>query len=183
MVVKSSLYYWLTAVFFAAGLGYYALQSGWLIIQLPFLNATAPSHQKASARGQSITLYAWNNNQWKKERTELIVPTDPAPGAQVIIQALLAWLAEEKIMQKKVIVEHVLMTSTQQELFVCFDKTLFSKAMSTHLKVMIIESILKTVRENEIKVPFIRFLVDHQPMQDVHIDFTHSWPLEGYSLQ
>lgn len=183
MVIKSSLYYWLAAIFFVAGLGYYSLQQGWLIIQLPLFNTRTHTNQQSSARSQSVTLYMWNNTQWKKEKTELILPTEPAAGAQIIIQALLAWLVEEKIVQKKVLVEHTLLTSSQQELLVCLDKTFLSKAMSIHLKVMIVESMVKTLRENGVKIPFVRFLVDHQPMQDAHIDFAHGWPLEGYSFQ
>lgn len=178
--IKPSLYYGLAIICFIAGLGYYAWQRGWLIIQCPTHNILATSLQTPSDK-KTVTLYAWHANQWKKEKTELILPDQQAGSAQIIIQALLAWFADERWLGKKVTIDHILTSNTDQELLVSLNKVLFSKTMSTHHKIAIIESIMKTLRENGIKIPLIRFLVDHEPMHDTHLDFTHSWPLEGYS--
>jgi hypothetical protein len=44
----------------------------------------------------------------------------------------------------------------------------------------LIEGLLKTLRENDIKIQRIHFLLHHQPLVDYHLDFSHPWPLEGF---
>ena len=46
---------------------------------------------------------------------------------------------------------------------------------------MWIEELLKTIKESGIPVQTIRLLVYSKPLQDNHLDFSHSWPISGYS--
>ena len=47
-------------------------------------------------------------------------------------------------------------------------------------KWMMIEGVLKTLRENNITVKDVHFLVQHQPLSDPHLDFSVAWPLHGF---
>ena len=48
---------------------------------------------------------------------------------------------------------------------------------------MWIEGLLKTVRENNIHVQSLYFLVRNKPLHDAHLEFCHPWPLAGYLAQ
>ena len=45
---------------------------------------------------------------------------------------------------------------------------------------MRIEGILKTIRENNNAIQTVRFLVHHQPLRDTQLDFSFSWPVQGF---
>jgi len=87
---------------------------------------------------------------------------------------------KKEITKKKVYVEAVMNTADNTDTLIMFDRNPFSKTMPTRQKLLIIESILKTIRENGIKAPKIRFLVNNQTLVDPHLDFSISWPLEGF---
>ena len=70
--------------------------------------------------------------------------------------------------------------SSNKELFLSFNKDLFDKQYATFEKLMIIESLLKTMRDNKIAIQSVRFLVHHQIMTDDHLNFIISWPILGY---
>lgn len=60
-------------------------------------------------------------------------------------------------------------------LYVSFDQTPFGTQQSTHEKLMFIEGLKRTLRDNGIKLQGIYFLVNHAEMQDEHLDFSNAW--------
>ena len=88
-------------------------------------------------------------------------------------------MEDEKIIDTDIQLLSAIITENK-ELFLSFNKDLFDKQSATLYKMMIIESLLKTLRENHISVQSVRFLVHHQTMIDDHINFNISWPMNGY---
>ena len=64
--------------------------------------------------------------------------------------------------------------------FISYNQAPFNEQDNTLTKLMIIEGLLKTLRQNNITINSIQFLTNHQPMQDDHLDFTIPWPIQGY---
>jgi len=183
----------LAIITFSIGILYYAWQEEWLIIHHPWWD----QHKQTSSSSFSkkkVTIYAWNainwhannwySNNWIQEQIDTIwSETDEAENAKQLTQATLTLLFEEQLMKKKVYVDSILKTTSDTELIIVLDRNPFSKHMAIREKYMIIESILKTLRENTIKTAKIRFLVNHQALNDAHLDFSQSWPLEGFLTQ
>ena len=108
---------------------------------------------------------------WSEKKVETV---------QYIVNQWLNVLDEEEILDKKVLLQHVSLNSSESIAYLSFDRYPFDRESSTHQKHMIIESLLKTIRESSLQIPFFHFLVHHKPMIDTHLDFTHPWPLHGF---
>ena len=162
------------------GFLYFSWLEEWIIIRHPWWETYEQTINNAYTK-HKVTISIWHNNQWLQEQNETIwSESDEGENTKLLTQATLTFLFEEEIIKKKVYVDAVLNTVDKTELIIIFDRNPFSKQMSIRRKYYIIESILKTLRENGIKTQKIRFLVNHQPLVDRHLDFLISWPLEGF---
>ncbi|MCL4361457.1 hypothetical protein M1446_03820 [Candidatus Dependentiae bacterium] len=162
---------------FFAGILFFAFYNEMIIFRWPYYKYEDVHLKKAQT--QFVTLYWWQNNKWNTEKVE-VLRFDDIPNTSYNI--LISWLnavEEEKATGKKISLESVILDSTQNELYVSFTRNPFDKQSSTYNKWMFIEGILKTLRENNIKVNGVHFLAHHQPIQDFHLDFSKTWPIEG----
>jgi len=135
--------------------------------------------QQLRAHKKPATLFFWHNKRWNKETVEILQTNDNAQTAQHLLNSWLTLLDEEQVMAKKVMLQSALLSDDQQ-LYLSLDRNPFNETDSTYDKLMWIEGLLRTVREQSISVQGVRFLVHHQPMQDYHLDFSNSWPLAGF---
>lgn len=160
---------------------FFAWQRGWIIINV---NATPPDAHIVNTSlptviKKKVTLYYWHMGGWKKETTDLIWHEQKAITIEYLINSWLTLLDEEQLMEKKVTLQTVLLTQSDQA-YLSFDRQPFSKESTTYEKWMWLEGLLKTIRDNGIKIQGIQFLVHHQPLKDTHLDFTNPWPLSGF---
>lgn len=129
---------------------------------------------------KKVTRVYWHNESWHAEETELLWSEDKA---EIVLRLITSWLSlldEEKVMEKKVSVQSAVLTQSGVEVYLSFDRNPFNKNQSTYEKLMWIEGILKTIRENGIHIQQIQFLVHHQPLHDFHLDFSNPWPITGF---
>lgn len=164
---------------FLVGVIFFAFDRQWLIIRSPFHDQEMVS-TGADAERKQVSLYYWHHDKWTREQTEMVWSSDKAQTLKHLIDHWLTFMHEEEIMEKRVALESAILSPGEQELYISFDRNLFSKESSTFEKWMLIEGILKTIRENGLKVGQVRFLMHHQPMQDYHLDFSKSWPINGF---
>jgi len=157
------------------GFVYYAWQQRWIIVTIPAGLVTKPCTNCTKKRAQIFYFC----NKWEHENIEILWSENEAQTAQQLIQAVLLLLSENAS-TKKIAVEQVLTSANNQQLLVFFDKSPLPKNVSIRAKLMIIESFLKTLRENGIKAPFIYFLVHNQPLPDAHLDFSLAWPIQDF---
>ena len=94
-----------------------------------------------------------------------------------------SFLYEERLMRKRVTVELASFCSQGSELYLSFDQSPFEKEWSTSKKWHLIEGLLKTISASGVPVRYILFLVGHRIMEDMHLDFSQPWPIEGYKNQ
>ena len=123
---------------------------------------------------KSIDLFYWKNNKWNKESIDILWTNSLEQNIYQIVNNWLMLLDEEKITNKKITLQSALIANSV--LYVSFDSSLFSEDFSTYKKLMILESILKTLRENKIEITQVYFLVHHEIMEDHHLDFSNTWP-------
>lgn len=157
----------------------FAFSQGWIIIQSPSSTKTVPTTSGAITK-KKVTLYYWHHNSWKRESVDLLWADSAAQTLEYLANAWLTLLDEENIMPKKIIVQSVLMTQSGHA-YISFDRYPFEKEhATTHDKLLWIEGLLKTIRENGINIQSVQFLVNHQPLNDPHLDFSNPWPLRGF---
>jgi len=125
-------------------------------------------------------LIFWHNEKWHTETQDMIWHTTPGKNIHYLINSWLTLLDAENIIDKKITVQPVLLTSAQHEAYISFDRNPFAKEASTFEKWMFIEGILRTLKENGIPIQQVQFLVHHAPLNDPHLDFSKAWPIQGF---
>ena len=158
----------------------YAITNDWIIINIPGKSSTSTQQVNQSVKRKIVKLIFWHNKKWEMEKAQIIWSEKVEYNTKNLLNCWLNLLDEEGIMKKKVSVQSVAMNNIKTECFVSFDQTPFPKEDSTFEKLIWIESLLKTLRENEIQLQGISFLVHHKPLNDNHLDFINSWPIEGF---
>ena len=178
----------LSLITFSLGILFLALQKEWLVIRSPF----APQHnlalirQNLASSKKNLALYYWANQRWNCETTEAISTSNHTKDLKHLVSSWLNLLTEEKILCQKPALQSVSIDQQTKNLYLSFDRTLFTDTESTKEKLLIIESLLKTVHEYQTTlsankfIETVTFLVSHQPLSDPHLDFTISWPIKGF---
>jgi len=162
-----------------SGIFLYAVHQGWIIFHAPWNKQNVTSPQTIQLNKKKVRLFFWHHENWNHEMTELIWSSDDADNINALLNRWLTVMEEDGIMEKKVAVESVLISHADQA-YVSLNQTPFAQESTTYEKTMWIEALLKTIRENQIPVSAIWFLVRHQPLIDNHLDFSNPWPIEGF---
>jgi len=174
----------LSILLFIFGFLFFAFYNNWIVLFLPSYNVATLGKSKNFAQERvDVDLHYWNNKQWNKEKVNLLwCQENNADNIKYLINGLLNLLEEEKVAKDRVgVLQNVLISSSGQQAYLSFDRNPFAQDKnSTHDKLMLIESILKTIRENNIKIQGVYFLVNHHVMQDYHLDFSKPWPINGF---
>jgi len=152
-----------------------------IIIRWPFL--TPESRTITSTTKKEVSLFFWHNHIWHQEKKEILWHETTSTNIHNLINNLFILLEEEQIMPKKTSVQSVLIAPSGRTAYVSFDQSPFLKNHITYEKWLIIEGILKTIRENSTDIDTIQFLVRHTPFHDQHLDFSKPWPITGFHKQ
>lgn len=164
-----------------AGILWYALTQEWLIINLPFGKGTLTTHAKTGlTTHKKIGVYVPRQGAIRREERELLWCDDAATNASYLTAAWLNILDDELILAKKTSLQSVATAHDGRELIISFDRPPLNKNSSTAEKLLLIESLLKSVHESLPLAKTVLFLVHHKNMQDAHLDFSHSWPVGGF---
>lgn len=167
---------WISAISFFIGALFFAYLQGWLIIRSPHNSlALKTDLSNNTVSKKKVKLFYWYNDSWHTEETELLWSDYKADNIYYLINSLLSVMHEEEALNKKVSLETAMLSPNGAEAFLSFNRNPFRKDVPTFEKWMIIESILKTISENETNVKEIRFLVHHKPLSNYHLDFANSW--------
>ncbi len=148
-----------------------------IIIRRPIIS---PQHSPISCTKKEVSLFFWSRNKWYAEKTELIWSQNQNSNVQQLVDSLLALMHEEQIMHKHTMIQTILSSPDARTVYISFARCPFAKEDTTYHKWMLLESILKTIRENGIPIDFIHFLINHSPIHDPHIDFSKPWPILGF---
>ena len=73
-----------------------------------------------------------------------------------------------------------MLSASGNDAYISFDRAIFAKNESTFDKWMWVEWLLKTIRMAQIGIAQIHVFVHHQPLIDVHLDFSQAWPTHGF---
>jgi hypothetical protein len=170
-----------SCISFLAGLFFFAYMHEYIIFKFPSFHADITlARQQLQDIKRSISLHCWRNNRWHTEIITTLAYTDKSQTILHMINSVLTLLQEESISTKKVLADSVLLSADERTAYVSFNRNPFNKEESVLSKWMYIETLLKTIRENNAGVNQVYFLVNHQPLKDMHLDFTNPWPIKGF---
>jgi hypothetical protein len=181
MMFRQNLHYLLLISISALAVGsiFYGIYNNFIIIQFP-IKKLPLILQNFNAQKKNITLALFKKGSWHFEDKELLFSNNIVKTMTYLVSSWLTLLAEEEVMDKKVTLQAVLIDAPTKEVSLSFDRNPFSRNASTFQKVMWVEALLKTILLSGLQVQSVRFLVNHKPLADAHVDFSCPWPITGY---
>ena len=170
------------AASFLGGL-FFLFKYEWIIIKSPLSSYNRNLLENLSTKSalvKRVNLYYWQKPRFSFEAIPIVLQKNKGENIKRLTSMWLDLLFDEKILDCMIVVEAVLETESGQDVFISFDRSPFSSSWSSFKKWMLIESLLKTIREFITEISTVTFLVKHKPMIDDHLDFSFSWPIEGF---
>lgn len=168
-----------------SGMLFYALYNEIIIIRFPW-TTNVYTRSDLEIQKKIYTLVFWHNNSWKTEHKPLISSENKTQTLTYLISSWLSMLEEEHVFAhrgyRKVSLQSVMLDPAGHEAFLSFDRSPFLKESSTSQKLLWIEGLLRTIRENNVSLSSVRLLAHHQPLHDQHLDFDRAWPISGFLL-
>lgn len=163
-----------------SGMLFFAFYHHWIIFQFPWQNCSFETVATTPAQKKIVTLSYWQTHRFITEKKEILWSDNLTMNLTSLIKSWLHLAHEENCIPKKITLQSLIINETNQEAFISCNHNLINKELSSFEQLMVIEGLLKTVRDNSIPIRSIRFLVHHKPMQEYHLDFATSWPVEGF---
>ena len=148
------------------------------IIILNFPKTSLKKELLETAQRKTLNLFFWKDNRWHKDEIYVLWSKNINQNIFQIINNWLSLIDEEQIINRKISLQSS--SVENYTLYLSFDNNPFSEDFSTRKKLMIIESLLKTLRESKIEINQIYFLVHHEVIEDAHLDFSNAWPINGF---
>ena len=180
--MKPKIYAYTSLTLLLFGFVFFLYQESWIILFIPYqtsrqTNKIAPTHTN-----KEIVLWLWNNTtqSFQKETTEILYSNDINQNIKLILNSWFLLLEEEGFTDKQINVQTVALCAHDTDAFISLNQYPFDEQASTHQKLMVIQSLLKTLKDNQIPILSIRLLIHHQPLIDEHLNFDISWPIHGY---
>lgn len=174
-------YYIITSMLaFFSALLFYAIYNNWIILRMPWQVDNIVNNVLIIQK-KEITFHYFHGDKWKTEKQDLLWSDSIEKNIFHIINAYLVLIDEEHITTKKISLQSVLVTPSYTA-YVSFDRNILHKEETIFKKWMLIEGILKTINRNNIPITHIQFLVQHQLLQDTHLDFSLPWPIHGFII-
>ena len=160
-----------------SGILFFAFYNQWIIIKFP---SFAPLTTTASLiNKKKITLHFFHQDKWKTETQDQLWTDSVTKNLSQLINSWLIVLDDERIITKKTVLQSALLSQSGTA-YISFDHNVLSKEDPIYKKWMIIEGLLKTIRTNEIPIQHVQFLIQHQQLNDPHLDFSMPWPIHGF---
>jgi hypothetical protein len=151
------------------------LKRGWIIVQLPSrIQVTA----EATADEKRCTLWFFGPQGLRSETTSCVWPHDTALAVEHLVNAWLGVIVEEGILTTPL--QATVLMSTDKTAYVSFDHSPFNREDSLRTQWLFVEGLLKTIREATPEVHQVQLLVNHKQLHSRHLDFEHSWPVNGF---
>lgn len=165
-----------------SGVGIYCLYHELISIRISTPGfGKVPTFTTSVIDKKRITLFYWHKGHLKQEAKEIPWTSDTTANSTQITAHWLTLLDEEDILPKPIYAQSTAISQHNQELSLSLTQNPLETESSTYDKYQLISSLLQTLRTASIPTQNVRFLVDHLPLQDTHLDFSQPWPLQGFS--
>lgn len=129
---------------------------------------------------KTVTCHFWHKNSWQKESQQCLWSDNKETNLKQLISTWLITLEQECSLPTKITTQAVVLNPNGYGAFVSFNQNPLPQNGPLYHKIIWIEGLLKTIRDNGVIIQSIHFLHNHQPLQDPHLDFSQPWPICGF---
>jgi hypothetical protein len=179
---KNHFYFWLIFFCFLFGAFFFFIQREWLIFRFNFgfIKSKELFNKQDLPLQQKVKMYYWKEDKLFFEEQTFVWFSDSSQTLKHLVNNWLSFLHQERLIDKGVSIENVLIDITKQRAYFSFDQTIFTHEFSIFDRCNLLECLSKTIKSSGINIKSIMFLVKNQIMDDDHIDFSESWPIDGF---
>ncbi|MBI2344605.1 hypothetical protein HYV10_00845 [Candidatus Dependentiae bacterium] len=171
--------YAIAIVLFVFGILFFSYQESWIIVNIP-QNTEFIKLSKPEIKESPIQVWIFKKEKWISETRQIIKDNNTAQTLYNLLNSWFAFLEEEQIINQTITVHSVTLSPTNSLAFISLNQNPFMSQASTYEIMMLIEGMLKTIRENKIPLQAIQLLVQHRQIIDHRLNFSISWPITGY---
>lgn len=162
----------------------FLIQHEFILLRFPAMMTSYTDTPAALTHKKEITCYKWHATAWQEEQCLCLWSEKKETNIKQLITVWLPSLESEHTTHiPKTTVQAVALNQAEHHAFISFDRNPLPQEGPFYLKLMWIEGLLKTMRDNSIALQSISFLHNHQILQDTHLDFSQPWPLSGFLNQ
>ncbi len=161
----------------------YGYFNEWLIIRNPWINPYHAQTQVTRSQKKEILLFVWRHDCWQKDMVSLKLPENIQEQALIIVQAWLHEAFQSGFIHTACTLEAALLDTRTGCLYLSFATSPCDIHASTYTTLVIIESLLKTIRYNmPDALQSIQLMVHHTPLEHPHIECTRPLALTGFGI-
>lgn len=163
---------------------FFLIQQRWLVIHWSFCPSTEENFEK-SIKGtitkKDCSIYSFKDDKEHIDIAQILwEEANTTHNAKELVGHWLIYQQEERIVNQSLSLENVAFSNVGQALYLSFNQPMMGKDWSTFKKWRILESLLKTIRSSGLSITIIRFLINDEPMEDEHLDFSQDFPVAGF---
>lgn len=184
MINRSSFFIAGGFIALCAGILFFVVEQRLLVVDVRFFRTATPpeeSEHERRATKKQVTLYVHKEQKELSEKTAIVWRHDnQTENIKALINAWLMLLYAERIIDEKTIVETVGLSEEQKIAYVVFNRPWLKSQTATIDKLLLVESLLKTIKSVIVGVGAVQLLVKHEAMRDVHLECDYPWPIDGW---
>ena len=129
---------------------------------------------------KKVNFYYWKDEKFCFEEFTFVWFSSDTENLRHLINNWISFLHEERILSRKISLDTVSLSQNNQQAYLSFDQFFLDREWSIFKKWCFIEGMFKTIKNSGSNIKLINFLVKHQQMEDDHLDFSQSWPIDGF---
>jgi hypothetical protein len=186
MVLRKKHILFILGVFFLffCGAVFFLIQRNWLIVQLTLgsddIEEMVRSAKENVVLRKKVRFYYWKDDKMEIESANFIWLNNRSENLKHLVNNWLAFLCEERIINKRVLLDSVAISKDGQSVYFSFDQNPFNREWAIIDKWNFIEGMLQTIRNVDKEVKRLIFLKEGHIIEDDHLDFSQPWPVEGF---
>lgn len=177
--------YFFIVVFFFLGCFYFLIHQKVIIVlcNRPGIknNKVLNSHLKDKRTIiKNITLYFEADGVLKPDKRSIVWGANISVNVSNLVNHWLSLIYQEQIINKKVALKSVAISQSGLDIYLSFDFSFLSSNWSIFKKWLVVESLIKTIRELDLQFNTVFFLVNNLILEDDHLDFSCGWTTIGF---
>lgn len=141
----------------AVGILFFLFYSNRISVNFRFGRDQASNNALVRSEKKSVTMWYWINGQFKNEQREILWTPSVLLNVTHVIAGWLALLDQEEAVAQPCTIQDVSLSEGNQELIISLDRVPFGHDDATYDKLMLIESLLKTLRGCQLSIQRVRF--------------------------
>ena len=131
---------------------------------------------------KEVDLYLYKDGKRYSDKASVVWKKEVAEDLKTLINTWLLFAYDEQETVVRSSFNTVALSQTGQEAYLSFDSSILMPEWSVFKKWSFIEGLLTTIRKASNSVRFVFFWVKDKRLIDEHLDFSKSWPIDGFLI-